>query len=86
MSPSELIGVIADGVKGRRSEADITMDLVAKGERNRLCSTTVATMNYEYQGIKEDLNREMKDVFPRPLEEYTVRLRGDEVVVSRDVA
>ena len=70
MSPSELVTVIADGVKKRRSEADITMGLVAKGEKKVVCTTTVTTMGYHYQGIKDDLNREMKEHFPRSLEDY----------------
>ena len=70
MSPSELVQVIVDGVKERRSEADITMGLVAEGEKDLVCTTTVTTMGYHYQGIKDSINREMKDVFPRSIEEY----------------
>jgi DMSO reductase family type II enzyme molybdopterin subunit len=69
-TPSEMIDLIVDGVKKKRSEVDITMGLVKDGEKRMLCRTSVSTMGYHYQGIKEDLNREMKDEYPRSLEDY----------------
>ena len=38
-SPSEVINLIVDGVKKRRSEIDITMGLVREGEGKTVCST-----------------------------------------------
>ena len=69
-SPSEVINLIADGVKKRRSEIDITMGLVRGGEKKAVCATSVATIGYHHQGVKEDLNREIKDEYPRSLDAY----------------
>ena len=69
-SPSEVINLIVDGVKKRRSEIDITMGLVREGEGKTVCSTGQATIGYYHQGIKDDLNREMKDEYPRSLDSY----------------
>jgi len=69
-SPSEVVNLIVDGVKKRRSEIDITMGLVREGEGKTVCSTGQATIGYYHQGIKDDLNREMKDEYPRSLDSY----------------
>lgn len=69
MSPGDLWDVTLDILMKRKSVSEVTRDIEIKAEEEFLCTTNVTSINYHYQGIKEDLNREMSPYYSRTLEE-----------------
>ena len=70
LSAEEVFEAIVDLVKERKSQEQIIAELAEKGQDEFVCATNVATLDYHYQGIKEDLDRELEGLFPRPLAAY----------------
>jgi DMSO reductase family type II enzyme molybdopterin subunit len=69
LSPGELFEMMVDLAKGRKSTTDLLREVTEKGEAG-ICATSVSQLGYNHQGVKENLNREVAGLYPRPLDDY----------------
>ncbi|MBW1687677.1 MAG: molybdopterin-dependent oxidoreductase [Deltaproteobacteria bacterium] len=70
LSAEEVFEAVVDLVKERKSQEQIIAEQADKGQDEFICATNVSTLDYHYQGIKEDLDKELEGLFPRPLGAY----------------
>ncbi len=70
LSPGDLWDMTVDIIRKKKTEVQVARDVELNYEEEILCGTNVTSINYQYQGIKEDLNRELNEHFPRSLEDY----------------
>jgi DMSO reductase family type II enzyme molybdopterin subunit len=70
MTPEKLFHIVVDILKGRKSYEEVLFDQVPEGEGKMICTTGVATLDYHYQGIADELNEAMEGQYPRPLAAY----------------
>ncbi len=70
MTPKDLWNTTLDIMLERKSHAQIIREGERKYEDEVLCATNVTSIDLHYQDIVPDLNREMKDEYPRPFEDY----------------
>lgn len=70
MSPEKLFEIVVDILKGRKSYEEILLNQASEGEETMICATGVATLDYHYQGIADNLNQAMDGHYPRPLAAY----------------
>ncbi|CBL45592.1 Dimethylsulfide dehydrogenase alpha subunit [gamma proteobacterium HdN1] len=55
----------------RKTMQEFYREVAIKGlSEGEFCTTNSASINYNHQGIKEDLNRELEGHYPRTLDEY----------------
>jgi len=69
LSAGDLWDISVDILKKRKSISEVTRDIEVKAEEEFICTTNVTSINYHYQGIKEDLNKEINPYYPKSLEE-----------------
>jgi DMSO reductase family type II enzyme molybdopterin subunit len=74
-SPGELLEIVVDLARERKSRTDVLGDLTRKGEE-QICATSVSQLGYHHQGTKQRLNREVAGLFPRPLDDYVREAEG----------
>ena len=70
MGPGDIFNMTVDILKKRKTQEQVTREGEHAYERDILCSTNVTSVNYHYQGIKEELNKEVSEFYPKSLEEY----------------
>jgi DMSO reductase family type II enzyme molybdopterin subunit len=70
ISPGKLFEIVVDLLKKRKSQAGVIFDLRMEGESERICATSVSTLDYHHQGIADTLNRGVEGLYPRSLDDY----------------
>jgi DMSO reductase family type II enzyme molybdopterin subunit len=70
MSAGDLWDMTVDIIRKKKTQEQVTREGETKYEEEVLCGTNVTSINWHYQGIKEDLNRELSKDYPRSLEDY----------------
>ncbi len=69
-SPREIMEIVIDVARKRKSGQDIAREMAEKGEREIVCATSVTAIDYRYQGIAPRLEKDLEGVYPRPLSAY----------------
>jgi len=69
-TPKELFEIVVDLAKKKKSFEDIITEQGVKGEEKMVCATSVSAVDYHYQGIKEQLNKDVAGLYPRSLDAY----------------
>ncbi|MBE9539607.1 MAG: molybdopterin-dependent oxidoreductase [Proteobacteria bacterium] len=70
MSPSDLWHMTMDIMMKRKTQEQVTRDGERKYEAEILCATNVTSMDLHHQDIVSDMDRDLKDDYPRPFSEY----------------
>jgi anaerobic selenocysteine-containing dehydrogenase len=70
MSPSDIWHIAMDIMLGRKTQEQVTRDGERKYEKDVLCATNVTSIDLHSQDIVPDMDRELKDDYPRPFSEY----------------
>ena len=68
-------GMLVDLIAGRKSNAQFEHQLARHLTNQEACLTNSASQNYEYQGIKQDMAKEVDPHYPRTMEEYVREAR-----------
>ena len=59
LKPKEMFHNVVDMIMKRKNYHQVIGEQALRGEEETVCTTSVTALNYEYQGIKENLNKEM---------------------------
>ncbi len=70
MSPSDIWHIAMDIMLGRKTQEQVTRDGERKFEKDVLCATNVTSIDLHHQGIVPDMDKELKNDYPRPFHEY----------------
>jgi DMSO reductase family type II enzyme molybdopterin subunit len=70
MGPTDLWNMTLDIMLKRKTQEQVIREGERKYEDDILCATNVTSLDLHHQGIVPDMNRELKDDYPRPFEEY----------------
>ncbi len=70
MSPSDLWHMTMDIMMKRKTQEQVTREGERKYEEKILCATNVTSMGLHNQDIVSDMDRDLKDDYPRPFSEY----------------
>jgi anaerobic selenocysteine-containing dehydrogenase len=65
-----LFSLALDLVRGRKSSTEVEWELGRHIEDKNACIVNAASLNLNYQGIAEDLDREQEGLYPRSLSDY----------------
>jgi hypothetical protein len=67
--------MLVDLIAGKKSNAQFEHQLARYLTNQDACLTNSASQNYEYQGIKQDMAKEVDPHYPRTMEEYVREAR-----------
>jgi DMSO reductase family type II enzyme molybdopterin subunit len=70
MSPSDLWNITLDIMLKRKTQVQVTREGERQYEDNVLCATNVTSIDLHHQDIVPDMDKELKDDYPRPFHEY----------------
>ncbi|MEB2286034.1 MAG: hypothetical protein B6D46_03935 [Polyangiaceae bacterium UTPRO1] len=71
-----LFDLILDQTMRRKSRAQVQWELGRNYEERNACMANSASMNLAYQGVRDDLDRELAGLYPRRLSEYDEESRA----------
>lgn len=63
-------GKAVDLAMRRKALVDVAMDVAQASAVKEFCATDLAAVNYNHQGIAEELGKDLDPLYPRPMSDY----------------
>lgn len=73
LGDSAAFSLLVDKIAGRKSNAQMQQGLARNAQAKPEwtgCMTNSTSLNYNHLGVKDDINREMSGLYPRPFNDY----------------